>query len=103
MVPPALVAADHVAIVMGEAANAACDISTVAAVFRGAERGATRRLVLPARHEQVLTWPAPGHKQTLARPDQHRGRRGRRRGGWGSRPIIVVLEEEPLESREAKA
>lgn len=78
---------------MGEAADAACDVSTVAAVFRGAERGATRRLVLPAGHEQVLAWPAAGHKQTLARSDQHRGRRGRRRGGWGSRPIIMVLSK----------
>ncbi len=103
VVSPALVTADHVAIVMGEATNAACDVSTVAAVLRGAERGATRRLVLPARHEQALAWPAPGHKQTLAWPDQHRGSRGCRRGGWGSRPIIVVLEEEPLESHVAKA
>ena len=67
---------------MGEATDAAGDVSAVAAILRGAERGTPRRLVL-----------APGNKQPpLSLSDQHGGGRGGRRCGWGPRPIVMVLE-----------
>lgn len=85
---PALVAADHVAVVVREAADAAGDVGPVAAVFRSAERGAARRLVLPPQQYAV------------AGTDQH-CRRGRGGGcGRGPRPIVVVLP--PRERRKKR-
>lgn len=84
---PALVATDHVAVVVGEATDAASDVGPIAAVLGGAECGATGRLVLGARH-----------KQALAGTYQDRRGRGWRRG-WGPRAVVVVLKgrrEEPL-------
>lgn len=76
---PALVAADHVAVIVCEAADAARDVGSVAAVLRRAQRGAPGRLVLP--------------KHALARTHQHRrwGGRGGRRGRPS--PIVMILTE----------
>ena len=75
---------------MGEAADAASDVGSVAAVLRCAKRGAAGGLVL-----------GPWHKQPpLAGPDQHGG--GRRGGGRGrgACPIVMVLMGERERERE---
>lgn len=78
---PALVTADHVAVIMCEATDTASDVGTVAAILWGAERGAPGCFIL-----------APRDKQTpLSLSDQHGGGRGGRRRRWGPRPIVVVL------------
>lgn len=80
---PALVTADHVAVIVGEATDAAGYVSPVAAILGGAERGAPGRFVL-----------APWYKQpSLSLSDQHGGGRGGRRRRWGPRPIVMVLME----------
>lgn len=50
---PALVTADHVAVVMSKATDAASDVSTVTAVLWGAECGAPGRFILAARNKQA--------------------------------------------------
>lgn len=66
---------------MCEATDTAGDVGTVAAILRGAERGAPGCFIL-----------APRDKQTpLSLSDQHGGGRGGRRRRWGPRPIVVVL------------
>lgn len=78
---PALVTADHVAVIVGEATDAAGDVSPVAAILRGAERGTPGCFVL-----------APWNKQPpLSLSDQHGGGRGGRWSGWGPRPIVMIL------------
>lgn len=78
---PALVTADHVAVVVGEATNAPGDISAVAPILRSAECGAAGSFIL-----------APWNKQTpLSLSDQHGGRRGGWWRRWGPCAIVMVL------------
>lgn len=78
---PALVTADHVAVIVGEATDAAGDVSPVAAILGGAECGAPGCFVL-----------APWNKQPpLSLSDQHGGGRGGWWCRWGPSPIVMVL------------
>lgn len=81
---PALVTADHVAVIVGEATDAAGDVGPVAAILRGAERGARGCFVL-----------APWNKQPpISLTNQHGGGRGGRWRRWGPCPIVMVLKDE---------